>query len=470
MRKIGAERRTELMRKLVHVGSGFIALALAWLTWQQALALAVAALVFNAFVLPRIGGKALHRVEDLRRGHAFGILMYPMSVIVLVLAFRERLEFVAIGWALMAFGDGMASVVGSMIGRHHLPWNRAKSWEGVAAHVLFGGGAALAIGSFVAQARGASLPLAGLAIAVVLAALITAIVESIESGVDDNLLVPLLGAGLCFVVVSFDSGGLADPSAQLRAGISVPLCAILAVGAWWRGRLTVVGALGAAVLGAVVATGGGWLLFAALCTFFAIGVSVTRIGRGVKEARGIAEARGGRRGLGNVLANGGMAGLMAILAFPFVLPYDATLLLVSCGIAALATSAFDTCSSEIGKAYGRRTFLPTTLRTVPPGTEGAISLEGTLAGAVGALLVAVAGVVGAFTTFGGWPTLPWFLAACALIVLAAFMGSMFESIVGALCHDRGLHVQNDFMNFANTVVGAAAMAVLLNVLGLNSSP
>ena len=131
MRKDGAERRTELLRKLVHVGSGFIAITLAWLTWQQALGLAVAALVFNALILPRIGGKALHRAEDLRRGHAFGIIMYPLSVVILTLVFRERLEFVAIGWALMAFGDGMASVIGSLAGRHRLPRDVSEWKSGI---------------------------------------------------------------------------------------------------------------------------------------------------------------------------------------------------------------------------------------------------------------------------------------------------------------------------------------------------
>ena len=476
MRKDGAERRTELLRKLVHVGSGFIAIALAWLTWQQALGLAVAALVFNALILPRIGGKALHRAEDLRRGHAFGIIMYPLSVVILTLVFRERLEFVAIGWALMAFGDGMASVIGSLVGRHRLPWNEAKSWEGVLAHVVFGSAAAMCIGSFVAHGHGLDVDPVTFAIAISVATLVTAIVESIESGVDDNILVPLLGAGLAFVVVSvgaplslsllisLEVSPLADERLVQRLMVSAGLCAALALIAWWRGKLTVLGAIGAAILGVVVATAGGWGLFAALCAFFAVGVDATRIGRSVKEARGIAETRGGRRGLGNVIANGGMAGLLAIMTFEPGLHVSGHLAAMLCGVAALATSAFDTVSSEIGKAHGRRTFLPTTLRSVPPGTEGAISLEGTLAGALGALLVALPALLIAFNTMY-WPTHdPGARLARlgGLIVVSALIGSMFESVIGALCHDRQHRVQNDFMNFANTVVGATAMAVLLH--------
>ena len=66
--------------------------------------------------------------------------------------------------------------------------------------------------------------------------------------------------------------------------------------------------------------------------------------------------------------------------------------------ASVATAAADTCSSEVGKAYGRRTFLITSLRPVPPGTEGAVSLEGTLGGLLGGMLVAFAGA--AFGLYG----------------------------------------------------------------------
>lgn len=40
------------------------------------------------------------------------------------------------------------------------------------------------------------------------------------------------------------------------------------------------------------------------------------------------------------------------------------------------------------QAFGKRTFLITTLKSVPPGTEGAVSLEGTIAGVGGSLMIA----------------------------------------------------------------------------------
>ena len=51
-------------------------------------------------------------------------------------------------------------------------------------------------------------------------------------------------------------------------------------------------------------------------------------------------------------------------------------------VPSLATKLGDTFASEIGKAYGKTTFLITTFERVEPGTEGAVSAEGTAAAAV----------------------------------------------------------------------------------------
>ena len=117
--------------------------------------------------------------------------------------------------------------------------------------------------------------------------------------------------------------------------------------------------------------------------------------------------------------------------------------------AAVATAAADTCSSEVGKAYGRRTFLITSLRAVPPGTEGAISLEGTLGGLLGALMVAA---VGAALGVYSWPL-------AALVTLAGLLGSLAESVIGTVAERRGW-LDNNLLNALNTAIGAA-FAVLL---------
>jgi uncharacterized protein (TIGR00297 family) len=118
-------------------------------------------------------------------------------------------------------------------------------------------------------------------------------------------------------------------------------------------------------------------------------------------------------------------------------------------VSAFATAASDTLGSEIGQLYGKHPILPTTLRPVAPGTEGAVSLEGTLAGVVGSAVLAVGAVA-----LGATPApLVW------VPVVAAFGGTMVESYVGAIW-GRRQRIGNEAMNFLNTVVGAALGALL----------
>jgi len=124
-------------------------------------------------------------------------------------------------------------------------------------------------------------------------------------------------------------------------------------------------------------------------------------------------------------------------------------------VASLATKLSDTFASEIGKAYGKRTFLITTLQPVPPGTEGAVSLEGTLAGVVGSVIMAGAGV--ALGLVGA--------ASVPLILAAAFVATNVESLLGAALQngDEYPWATNEFINFLNTLIGAA-FAVGVTVL------
>jgi uncharacterized protein (TIGR00297 family) len=116
-------------------------------------------------------------------------------------------------------------------------------------------------------------------------------------------------------------------------------------------------------------------------------------------------------------------------------------------VASVATAAADTCSSETGKAYGRRTFLITTLRPVPPGTEGAVSLEGTLGGLLGAALIAAVGALGGLYA--------WALAPP--VALAGLAGSLAESVIGTWAERRGW-LDNDQLNALNTAIGAGLAA------------
>jgi uncharacterized protein (TIGR00297 family) len=169
------------------------------------------------------------------------------------------------------------------------------------------------------------------------------------------------------------------------------------------------------------------------------------VGYAVKQAAGIAQARGGARGVRNAVANCGAGAVLIMLAA--ATPHGALLLVGF--VAAFATAAFDTVSSEIGQVYGRRTFLITTLRPVPRGTEGAISLEGTLAGVAASLLLGGLGVATGLIP----------VAALGPVLAGAFAGAMGESVLGASLEARQV-VDNEVVNFLNTVAGAAVAVAL----------
>ena len=91
---------------------------------------------------------------------------------------------------------------------------------------------------------------------------------------------------------------------------------------------------------------------------------------------GVSEGRSGRRA-SQVVANLGVAGMLAAggTAGSFV----SSAMLAAC-IAALAEATADTVSSELGQALAGKTLLITTGRTVPPGTDGGMSVVGTVCG------------------------------------------------------------------------------------------
>jgi uncharacterized protein (TIGR00297 family) len=94
--------------------------------------------------------------------------------------------------------------------------------------------------------------------------------------------------------------------------------------------------------------------------------------------------------------------------------------------------------------------LITAFRAVPPGTSGAVSLEGTVAGVAGA---AVLGALGVALQLAPGSTLP-------AIVAGAVAGSLAESVMGATLEGPGF-VNNDVLNFLNTAIGALCTLLLL---------
>jgi uncharacterized protein (TIGR00297 family) len=194
-------------------------------------------------------------------------------------------------------------------------------------------------------------------------------------------------------------------------------------------------------------------LLPVLAVFVLVDVA-TLLGREQKMRLGTAERHG--RTAAQVAANLGMAALacdgvaQSWLVGSSWFSHAAPALLLAAGLAALVEAAADTISSEVGQVLGGRPYMITTLRRVEAGTDGGISLIGTLAGLAAAGIVAS---VGAWALGGG-------RAMFAISYAGGVFGFFFDSLLGATLERRGW-LNNDAVNYLSTISAAAfALGIL----------
>ena len=158
--------------------------------------------------------------------------------------------------------------------------------------------------------------------------------------------------------------------------------------------------------------------FILLLIFLALGSLMTRWGYRRKHSLGTAEGKKGRRGATQSTAN---CLVGCIFAFLYFLSDQSYLFAVGF-TGAFATALSDTASSELEPLYGRAPRSAITWKPVSPGIKGGISLEGTLFGIFGSLLVAGLALPLQFIPTWGIP----------FIVVMAFLGNLSESVVWSL--------------------------------------
>ena len=206
--------------------------------------------------------------------------------------------------------------------------------------------------------------------------------------------------------------------------------------------LTKKGWIHAGVLGTLLLGSVGWKGWLSVCVYLLLGTLVTKIGYKNKASRGIAEERGGQRGPENVWGSAATGCSLALLSCFW--PDYSTLFMV--GFASSFTAKLsDTFSSEIGKRFGKRTFLITTLKAVEPGTEGAISIEGTVAGLLGSLIMTV--VMIKLSVISG-------LSIAVIVLLSGFLATIVESFIGAVLQNKINWMTNELVNSIQTSLAA----------------
>lgn len=213
------------------------------------------------------------------------------------------------------------------------------------------------------------------------------------------------------------------------------LALIISLAALRLGMLSRSGAFAATGLGTVVFGLGGWEWSLLLVAFFASSSALTRLFGRRKRDLAATFSKGGQRDAGQVLANGGLAGL-AVLAHA-VWPSSAMPWLAFAG--ALAAANADTWATELGVLSRSAPRLITSLRPVERGASGGVTWLGTLAALSGALLIALLAVLfwpgqALIPLSGGAnlvPSLGQVLRALLAITLSGLAGSLVDSLLGA---------------------------------------
>ncbi|KAG0618828.1 hypothetical protein M758_4G094500 [Ceratodon purpureus] len=201
----------------------------------------------------------------------------------------------------------------------------------------------------------------------------------------------------------------------------------------------------------------GWQGTFIVSVYFVLGTLATKLKIKQKEAAGIAEKRSGRRGPGSVFGSWTAGSVCAAATVAGLGGVEWEVLWRLGFLASFCTKLSDTISSEIGKAYGKTTYLVTSFSIVPRGTEGAVSLEGTLAGVVASIILAAVAYSINLTDQSGAIT----------CVLAAQVANLCESYIGAGLQGRkGFEwITNDIANIANITIGASLAAAIRSLTG-----
>lgn len=209
-------------------------------------------------------------------------------------------------------------------------------------------------------------------------------------------------------------------------------------------KLSPMGATAGGLIGAFVFLGAGYTGLGMLVLFFLLGTLATWWGRQVKINLFDEPIMKTGRTAGQVIANGGIAGICGLGIILFPARQTLLTLMMASG---LASATADTLASELGTLYGRNFYNCLTFQKDQKGLDGVISLEGTLLGALGALLIALVYKWG----YGSSNLI-------LLIVLAGMAGNLADSVLGAGFERKGL-LKNDQVNFLSTLIAASLAAI-----------
>jgi len=406
-------------RKLVHMATGLLIAGTPYVIGSKwpLVVVALFFVIFNAIALSRGWLSGLH--DTLRP--TLGTVFYPISFLILLLWLWEDYRVVLIcSMLIMAIADALAALVGGRAVRPRVYYlgPEAKSIQGSAAMFVTSFLIVLACLWLLGPKAGTAISVWWMALAV---AIVATVCEAISFNGSDNLTVPLGSAFILHYLLS------RTPQDAVLLIVGLLLSLALALVSYRIGFLNASGAAASFLLGTIVFGVGRWTFALPILTFFILSSLLSQLGKRKKKLyAGIIE-KGGRRDAMQVIANGGVAGLLLLIWYFHPMPVFYLLYAAS-----LAAVTADTWATELGllSTTAPRSIL--TFKPVPAGTSGGLSLIGTAGAALGSMVLAAVSVMIAplsfLTASGGLEFI--------LISSAGFVASLVDSLLGATWQAR----------------------------------
>ena len=463
----GLKWPAEFTRKLIHILVGLMT-ALATLLLSTSLPLALMGAFFslaNALALKKGLFKSMHGARE-----SYGTALYPFSFLILVLfAWPDHKPILVASMLVLALGDAGAAIVGESLRspRNYTLIADPKSIAGSLAMFLITGLVLFLTFHLYPPHPSPSSPATLLWIAILTALYATA-AEALGHRGSDNLSIPLSTAVLLYYMTTH------SPAENLQLTLGALFGGAIALASCRLKFLDGGGAVAMFLLAVPIFGFGGWKWTLPILTFFILSSLLSRLGRSAKARYDLIFEKGSRRDHAQVLANGGVAGALMVLTLFSDRPQ---IYLYYC--AALAAATADTWATEIGTLSRQSPRLITSLRPVPAGTSGGVTLTGLIGAFVGALVIGLSG----WTTFqtGATPLL-------LLVAASGLLASLVDSLLGATlqiqyrcpvcekitekqrhCDDRDTvpvsgmaWMNNDMVNFLST--GSAVLFAYLGML------
>ena len=387
----------EYCRKMLHIGT-FAVFPLAEVFFGGAsIHFVIVCAVFTILTLIMYFG-GMFKIVDGRKKKYPGIFYYAVALLTIsVLSYFFPIfgNYFGIGFIALAFGDGFATLVGIKFGKHII--YREKTWEGFAACVVFTAAPLMAYngihGGFL------SIP------HIILLSVLAAILELIDFGLD-NLALP---------IVTFFAACLLNFADN--ATVALIIFEMVFVIAFFSRLISYYGALLASLIGFLFYFYGGisGIIFVMGC--YAVMISVSLVGKILKNDLSSVVKKTRGKDLIEIFVNGAGA-LLSLLLYACTESYG----FYAMALISLSAGFVDSLASDVGTLSHRRPYDIFHRRVVAKGMSGGITVLGTLASLIGAVIFAVV-----ITVICEFP-----LYAIPLISAVSYAGCIVDTVLGAL--------------------------------------